>query len=45
MVFYYGGHESEFPAEMAVPIEDAREAAKAFFQSGERPENIDWRED
>jgi immunity protein Imm1 of predicted polymorphic toxin system len=45
VVFYYGGHESEFLAEAAVPVEDAREAARLFFADGKRPENIDWQQD
>jgi immunity protein Imm1 of predicted polymorphic toxin system len=45
VAFYYGGHESEFMAEAAVPVEDAREAARLFFANGERPDNVDWRQD
>ena len=45
VVFYYYGHWSEFPADAAVPMGDAREAARRFFRSGERPDNIDWRMD
>jgi hypothetical protein len=45
IVFYYYGHESEFPADAAVPMEDAREAVRRFFETGERPENLDWRMD
>jgi Immunity protein Imm1 len=45
VAFYYGGHESEFIAEAAVPVADAREAARRFFADGHRPENIDWRQD
>jgi hypothetical protein len=45
VAFYYGGHESEFLADAAVPVEDAREAARLFFADGERPDNLDWRQD
>jgi hypothetical protein len=44
-VFFFYGHESEFPADAAVPIADARDAAREFLQTGERPENIEWRMD
>jgi hypothetical protein len=45
VVFFYYGHWSEFPADAAVPMDDAREAARRFFRTGERPDNIDWRMD
>jgi hypothetical protein len=45
VVFYYYGHWSEFPADAAVPMGDAREAARRFLSTGERPDNIDWRMD
>jgi Immunity protein Imm1 len=45
VVFYYYGHWSEFLPEMAVPKDDAREAARLFFSDGERPNNVGWRLD
>jgi immunity protein Imm1 of predicted polymorphic toxin system len=45
VVFFYGGHESEFGADAAVPVEEAREAARLFFADGARPGNVDWRQD
>jgi Immunity protein Imm1 len=45
VVFYYYGHWSEYPEDAAVPMDDAREAAHRFLETGERPENIDWRMD
>ena len=38
---YINGHWSEFPADAAVPMADAREAARRCFETGERPDNID----
>jgi Immunity protein Imm1 len=45
VAFYYGGHESEFLADATVPVEDAREAVRLFFADGERPGNVDWRQE
>lgn len=45
VVFYYYGHESEFPGDAAVPMSDAREAARRFFVDGQRPDNLDWQQD
>jgi hypothetical protein len=45
VVFFYYGHWSEFPADAAVPMADAREAARRFFETGERPDNIAWQMD
>lgn len=45
VVFYYYGHWSELPTDCTIPVQDAREAARRFFSDGQRPENIDWRED
>jgi immunity protein Imm1 of predicted polymorphic toxin system len=45
VVFFYYGHWSEFPADAAVPIDDAREAVRSFFADGQRPSNIAWRQD
>jgi hypothetical protein len=44
-VFYYYGHWSEFRPDAAVPMENAREAVRVFFRTGDRPDNIDWRQD
>lgn len=44
IVFYYGGHWTEFPASALIPKEAAREAMKSFFQTGERPNNVSWEE-
>lgn len=45
IVFFYYGHWSEFPADAAVAMDDAREAVRRFFEDGKRPDNIDWRMD
>jgi hypothetical protein len=45
IVFHYYGHWSEFPADAAVPMDDAREAVRSFFADGQRPSNIAWRQD
>jgi hypothetical protein len=45
VVFYFYGHWSEFPADAAVPMTQAREAARRFMQNGQRPDNIHWRQD
>jgi hypothetical protein len=45
VVYDFFGHFSESPADAAVPMDDAREAARRFFRTGERPENIAWRMD
>jgi Immunity protein Imm1 len=45
VVFFYYGHWSEFPADAAVPMADAREAARRFFETGERPDNVAWQMD
>lgn len=40
--FYFGNQWSEFPASVLIPLKDAREAATRFFNTGERPDNIEW---
>jgi hypothetical protein len=45
VVFYYYGHWSEYSADAAVPMDEAREAARRFLETGERPQNIDWQID
>jgi Immunity protein Imm1 len=42
-VFYFDGHYSEFPPDAAVSVEDAYEAMRRFYRTGERPDNISWR--
>lgn len=42
--FYFQGHWSEFPQSALVPAERAREAARAFFETGERPDVVEWEE-
>lgn len=44
IVYYFQGHWTEFPVTAVVPIEDAREAARVFFLTDERPSNVDWEE-
>jgi hypothetical protein len=44
IVFYYGGHWTEFPIKSAIPIQDAREAFRRFFVTGALPDNIEWEE-
>jgi hypothetical protein len=45
VVFYFYGHWSEYSADAAVPMDEAREAARRFFRTGQRPESVDWRMD
>lgn len=40
----YRGHYSEMPRRYCVPIADAREAMRLYFQTGKRPENQRWNE-
>ena len=40
--FTYRGQYSELPKRFTVPISDAREALRRFFQTGKRPDNIAW---
>ena len=42
IVFYYKGHYSEVPKAHFIPISDAREALRYYFQTGRRPPNITW---
>lgn len=42
LAWYYFGAESEFDGDQAVPMDDAREAARRFMADGQRPENIEW---
>jgi hypothetical protein len=43
-LFYFHGADSEFPPGSAVPVEDAYEAMRRFYRTGERPDNIDWQQ-
>lgn len=43
-VFYYHGTYSDFPPDAAVSAEDAYEAMRRFYRSGERPDNIQWQQ-
>jgi hypothetical protein len=43
-LFYFHGADSEFPPDAAVPVEDAYEAMRRFYRTGERPDNIDWQD-
>ena len=43
-VFYLHGHWTEFPASALVPRAEAREAARRFVQTGDRPDNVSWQE-
>jgi hypothetical protein len=40
--FTYQEQESSVPKRFTVPIEDAREALRLFYQTGTRPDNIAW---
>ena len=43
-VFYLHGHYSDFPPDAAVPAEDAVEAMRRFYTTGQRPDNIAWQQ-
>lgn len=45
LVFEFCGEPSEIPAEMALPPSVTRAAARSFFESGRRPDGIDWERD
>jgi Immunity protein Imm1 len=42
--FYLHGHWTEFPGTALVANEDAREAARRFLATGDRPANVMWEE-
>ncbi|HVS04634.1 MAG TPA: Imm1 family immunity protein [Candidatus Dormibacteraeota bacterium] len=44
VVFFYGGRWSEFPRSFAVGIAAARKAMRLFFETGQRPTNVEWDE-
>jgi hypothetical protein len=43
-VFYYQGQWTEVPRETLIPSETAREAMRIFFETGNRPDNLRWKE-
>jgi len=45
VVFMFRGHYSDFPPDACVPMDLAREAARVFFRTGQRPTNVTWAED
>jgi immunity protein Imm1 of predicted polymorphic toxin system len=45
LVYYYTGHDREFPLDSELSIEAIRRAIKEFVVSGgERPESIEWQD-
>ncbi|MCY3019679.1 MAG: Imm1 family immunity protein [Planctomycetota bacterium] len=42
--FFLYGHHSEFPMRSAVPSATARNAAREFFITGQRPGSVQWEE-
>ncbi|HEV3163475.1 MAG TPA: Imm1 family immunity protein [Isosphaeraceae bacterium] len=44
VVFFYRGHWSEFPRSFVVAIAAARKAMRLFFETGQRPTNVEWEE-
>lgn len=42
--FYFQGRWTEFPASALVSTDCARNAARRFFATGHRPDNIRWEE-
>lgn len=44
LAFYFQGAYSELPPESGIPISQARECVRLFFQTGELPQNIAWQE-
>lgn len=42
VAFTFGGQYSEVPRRWTVPVEEAREAMRRFFETGKRPSNINW---
>jgi immunity protein Imm1 of predicted polymorphic toxin system len=43
-VFYLHGHWTEFPATALIPNPAAREAARQFLRTGDRPDTVRWEE-
>ena len=44
LVFFYNGHWTEFPPEAGIPVNDALDALRQFFESGQRPTAVKWDE-
>jgi hypothetical protein len=44
VAFYLHGHWTEFPGTALVANEHAREAARRFLATGDRPDNVMWEE-
>lgn len=42
--FYFQGRWTEFAGWSLVPLEQARQAARHFVATGQRPENVKWQE-
>lgn len=42
--FVVGGTPTAMEPQSAIPVEDARRAAREFAATGRRPENVKWRE-
>jgi Immunity protein Imm1 len=42
IAFHYSGEMTEFPPWSAIPVEDAREAMRHFFTTGELSPKVDW---
>jgi len=43
--FAYGGQPTEYPRNALVPLNVAREAARKFLKTGERPSGLRWQLD
>lgn len=44
IVYYAGGHWTEFPGICAIPYEDAKAATEEFFMTAHLPTGLRWRE-
>lgn len=42
IVFFYGGHWSEYPGDSAISLSVAREAIRQFVSSDNLPTNVNW---
>lgn len=42
LVFFHRGTYSEMPKCYCIPIEEAREALREYFRTGQQPQNITW---
>jgi Immunity protein Imm1 len=43
-IVFHSGEMTEFPPWSAIPLEDARQAMRHFFETGELSPGIDWAE-